>query len=32
MEANKILQGDALDMLKTLPDNFVQTCITSPPY
>ncbi len=29
---NTILQGDALAMLATLPDNYVQTCITSPPY
>lgn len=27
-----ILYGDCLDMLKTIPDNYVQTCITSPPY
>ena len=32
METNKILLGDALSMLKTMPDNFVQTCVTSPPY
>ena len=31
-ETNKIYQGDCLEVLKTLPDNFVQTCITSPPY
>lgn len=29
---NTILQGDALEVLKTLPDGSVQTCITSPPY
>jgi DNA modification methylase len=28
----KILQGDALEMLKTLPDESVQCCVTSPPY
>lgn len=27
-----ILQGDALAMLRTLPDSSVQTCVTSPPY
>lgn len=27
-----ILQGDALTMLKTLPDESVQCCVTSPPY
>jgi DNA modification methylase len=29
---NQIIQGDALSVLKTLPDSFVQCCITSPPY
>jgi len=29
---NQILHGDALSMLKTLPDACVQTCVTSPPY
>ena len=29
---NKILHGDCMDVLKTLPDGIVQTCITSPPY
>ena len=28
----QILQGNAVDVLKTLPDNYVQTCVTSPPY
>lgn len=28
----KILNGDAEEMLKTLPDNYVRTCVTSPPY
>lgn len=28
----KLLQGDALEVLKTLGDKSVQTCITSPPY
>src|SRR5574342_279232 len=29
---NQILCGDALSILKDLPANIVQTCITSPPY
>ena len=29
---SKIVVGDALFELKRLPDNYVQTCITSPPY
>lgn len=29
---NKILQGDNLEILKTLPDAFIDCCITSPPY
>lgn len=29
---NKILQGDSLDVLKTLPDESVDCIITSPPY
>lgn len=29
---NKIIQGDALEVLKTLEDESVQTCVTSPPY
>ena len=29
---NKILQGDCIEQLRTLPDGIVQTCITSPPY
>jgi DNA modification methylase len=29
---NKILQGDCIDVLRTLPDGIVNTCITSPPY
>lgn len=28
----EILQGDALQVLKTLPSGIVQTCVTSPPY
>lgn len=29
---NEILQGDSLSVLKTLQDNFVDCCVTSPPY
>lgn len=29
---NTILQGDCLEMVKTLPDNSIDCCITSPPY
>jgi DNA modification methylase len=29
---NEFLQGDAIQVLRSLPDNFVQTCVTSPPY
>ena len=32
MEANKILCGDALATLKTLPSNSIHCCVTSPPY
>ena len=32
MEKNKIIQGDCLEVLKTLPDNSINCCITSPPY
>jgi DNA modification methylase len=27
-----IIQGDALTVLKTLPDEFIDCCVTSPPY
>ena len=27
-----LLQGDCLELMKTLPDKSVQTCVTSPPY
>jgi DNA modification methylase len=30
--ANKILRGDALDVLRTLPDGCVNMAVTSPPY
>lgn len=32
MELNRILQGDSLESLKTLPDECVDMCVTSPPY
>jgi DNA modification methylase len=32
MSNYKILQGDCLEQLKTLPDTSVQCCVTSPPY
>jgi DNA modification methylase len=28
----KILQGDCIEQMRTLPDQSVQTCVTSPPY
>lgn len=32
MEVNKIIQGDALEVLKTLPSESIDCAITSPPY
>lgn len=32
MEVNKIILGDCLDKLKTLQDESINCCITSPPY
>lgn len=32
MSKFEILQGDALEVLKTLPDESVNMCVTSPPY
>src|SRR5260370_615216 len=32
MQRNVILQGDALSALRTLPDESVDMCMTSPPY
>lgn len=32
METDRILCGDALEMLRTLPGNSVHCCVTSPPY
>lgn len=29
---NKIIQGDALEVLRTIPDQSVQCVVTSPPY
>ncbi|MCW2279290.1 DNA-methyltransferase [Heliophilum fasciatum] len=29
---NQLLQGDSLEVLKTLPDNCVDSCVTDPPY
>jgi len=28
----EIKQGDALSVLKTMPDQSINTCVTSPPY
>ena len=32
MELNKVYQGNALEILRSWPDDFVDTIITSPPY
>lgn len=32
MFINKIIHGDCIDVLKTVPDNSIRACITSPPY
>ena len=32
MEYNKIIQGDCVEVLKTMPDNCIDTIITDPPY
>jgi len=32
MKLNHIYQGDALEVLKTFPDNSISTCICDPPY
>lgn len=32
MEFDKIIHGDVLEKLKTIPDNSVDMCVTSPPY
>lgn len=32
MELNRVINGDSLEMLKTLPSESVNCCVTSPPY
>jgi len=32
IEINKIIQGDTLEVLKTMPDESIDSIITSPPY
>jgi DNA modification methylase len=32
MKKHRIIQGNALEVLKTIPDGVIQTCVTSPPY
>jgi DNA modification methylase len=32
MNTHRIILGDCITGMKTLPDGCVQTCITSPPY
>ena len=32
MDINKIYLGESLDLLKKLPDNYIDLVITSPPY
>lgn len=32
MDINKVYQGNNLDILRTFPDNSINSCITSPPY
>ena len=29
---NQVIQGNCLDVLKTLPDGIIDCCVTSPPY
>lgn len=31
-QANFVLNGEALEVLKKLPDSIIQTVVTSPPY
>ncbi|KPX42462.1 DNA modification methylase [Pseudomonas syringae pv. helianthi] len=31
-QLHQILVGDCIDMMRTLPDESVHTCVTSPPY
>lgn len=32
METNKVFYGDCMNLVKTVPDNFVDLVVTSPPY
>jgi len=32
MQLNKIYTGDCLEWLRQMPDNFIDCCVTSPPY
>jgi DNA modification methylase len=32
MDINQILQGDCLEVLRGLPENLIDCCVTSPPY
>ncbi len=32
LELNRVLQGDAYTVLKSLPSNCINSCVTSPPY
>lgn len=32
LDTNRIIQGDSLDILRTLPDESIDCCVTSPPY
>ena len=32
MEVNKVYQGDSAELMKKLPDNFIDLTVTSPPY
>jgi len=32
LQQHKIMVGDCIDMMRTLPDKSVHTCVTSPPY
>ena len=29
---NEVVQGDCIEVMRTIPDQVIQTCITSPPY
>lgn len=32
MEVNQVYQGDSAELMKKLPDNFIDLTVTSPPY